>query len=90
MFPCPLLPVATTVHPLVPTAATNVAAPDSGSCSPGLDGLRVGEVGQGVAALAVYPRAWAKVGGQPVPQPIFEEAQGGDQPASELARTPAS
>ena len=37
----------------------------------------VGEVGQGVAALAVYPRAWAKVGGQPVPQLIFEEAQGG-------------
>ena len=40
--------------------------------------LMVGEVGQGVAALAVYPRAWAKVGGQPVPQPIFEEAQGGE------------
>ena len=76
--------------PASPRPATSVAAPDSGSCSPGLDGLRVGEVGQGVAALAVYPRAWAEVGGQPVPQLIFEEAQGGDQPASELARTPAS
>ena len=70
-LPVPLL------LPQVPAVATSVAAPDSGSCSPGLDGLMVGEVGQGVAALAVYPRAWAKVGGQPVPQLIFEEAQGG-------------
>ena len=69
MFPYPL-PVTLSLL-LVPAAATSVVAPDSGSCSPGLDGLMVGEVGQGVAALAVYPRAWAEVGGQPLPQLIF-------------------
>ena len=44
--------------PLVPAAATSVAAPDSGSCSPGLDGLMVGEVGQGwPEQLWLYIRA---------------------------------
>ena len=63
MLPCPL-PV-----PVVPAAATSVAALESGrwKVAARLDGLRVGEVVQAVAALAIYPRAWAEVGGQPVP-----------------------
>ena len=69
MLPCPL--PGPLLLPLVPAVTTSVTAPDSGRCSPGLDGLMVGEVGQGVAALAVYPRAWAEVGGQPLPQLIF-------------------
>ena len=55
---------------LVTRPVTTPASPRRCHPCSSLDGLRVGEVVQGVAALAVDPRAWAEVGGQPVPQLI--------------------